>query len=346
MRANEQNVNFCQVMPMKLVLAILLLALPACRVTDMTLWGPGEPRSDGCEIERINDVPYTCNADPNDRDHQLDLFLPKGVKGYPVAVFVHGGTWVMGDNRCCGLHSSIGEFLARHGIGAILPNYRLSPGVKHPEHVKDVAAAVAWTRDHIGEFGGDVNHLFLVGHSAGGHLVSLLTTDEQYLKAEGMHTSDIKGVVSISGVYDIPPGSPDVTIGGSTRRSLRFEQFAPLRGDLPPWHRLALTPGIPISVNVFHPAFGDDPDVRATASPIHYVRPGLPPFLLCYAEEDLPLLSCMAKDFHQALQENGCDSTLLQIENRNHNSIAYRAISAHDPVGAAMLDFISKHTSK
>jgi acetyl esterase/lipase len=329
---------------MKPALAILLLALPACRVTDMTLWGPGKAPAGGHEVERINDVPYLFDADPKDRDHQLDLYLPKGVKNYPVAVFVHGGTWVMGDNRCCGLHSSIGEFLARHGIGAVLPNYRLSPAVKHPEHVKDVAAAVGWTYYHIGEHGGDASRLFLVGHSAGGHLASLLTTDERYLKEVGMQTADIKGVVSISGVYEIPAGNPDVTFGGASRRSLRFEQFAPLRGDLPPWHGLALTPGIPISVNVFQPAFGDDPAVRADASPINHVRPGLPPFLLCYAEEDLPLLPRMAKDFHKALQENGCESELMCIENRNHNSVAYRAISVHDPVGKAMLDFIRKHS--
>lgn len=332
---------------MKRVFSLMLLALPACRVTDMTLWGPGEPPAGACEVERINDVCYFRDSDDkNEHAHQLDLFLPKGKQGYPVVVFVHGGTWVMGDNRCCGLHSSIGEFLAQHGIGAVLPNYRLSPAVKHPEHVKDIARAVAWTHDHIGEHGGDVSHLFLVGHSAGGHLVSLLTTDEQYLKEEGLHTSDIKGVVSISGVYEIPPGTPDVTFGGATRRSLRFEQFGPLRGNLPPWHRVALLPGIPISVNVFHPAFGDDPNVRADASPINHVRPGLPPFLLCYAEEDLPLLPRMAKNFHKALRENGCESELLQIENRNHNSIAYRAISANDPVGAAMLEFIDRHSMK
>src|SRR4051794_10445369 len=200
-------------MPMKRVFALMLLALPACRVTDMTLWGPGEAPAGAYEVERINDVPYTSDGSKDEHAHQLDLFLPKGRTNYPVVVFVHGGTWVMGDNRCCGLHSSIGEFLARHGIGAVLPNYRLSPGVKHPEHVKDVARAVAWTHDHIGEHGGDARRLFLVGHSAGGHLVSLVTTDEQYLKAEGLHTSDVKGVVSISGVYEIIAGNPDVTFG-------------------------------------------------------------------------------------------------------------------------------------
>jgi acetyl esterase/lipase len=83
-------------------------------------------------------------------------------------------------------------------------NYRLSPGVQHPEHIKDVARAFAWTHKHIGGYGGRPDELFLCGHSAGGHLISLLATDESYLKAEGLSLKDVKGVMSISGVYAIP----------------------------------------------------------------------------------------------------------------------------------------------
>src|SRR5439155_11237646 len=129
--------------------------------------------------------------------HRLDLFLPCGVKDYPVVVLVHGGAWVIGDNRCCGLYSSVGEFLARHGIGAVLPNYRLSPGVKHPEHVKDVARAFAWTRAHIREFGGRPDQLFLVGHSAVGNLVSFLAIEELFLRVVGVRSTELMVVVAV-----------------------------------------------------------------------------------------------------------------------------------------------------
>src|SRR5262245_48410044 len=176
----------------------LLLALvgPGCRVTDVPLWRPGEPPADVCPVEVVREVAYG-----DARRHRLDLFLPKGKTDYPVVVLVHGGAWMLGDNRCCGLYSSVGEFLAGQGVGAVLINYRLSPGVKHPEHVRDVARAVAWTREHIAGYGGRPDQLFLLGHSAGGHLVSLLATDEKYLKAEGLDPAHTRGVIAISGVY-------------------------------------------------------------------------------------------------------------------------------------------------
>src|SRR5262249_23495909 len=156
--------------------------------------------------------------------------IPKGKSGYPVVVLVHGGAWMMGDNRCCGLYSSVGKFLASRGVGAVLPNYRLSPGVRHPEHVKDIARAVAWTRAHIAEYGGRPDRLFLAGHSAGAHLVSLLATDETYLNAEGLRIADIKGVIAVSGVYRIPPGTLELSLGGITPAALRLDEIVPLRG--------------------------------------------------------------------------------------------------------------------
>ena len=68
----------------------------------------------------------------------------------------------------------------------------------------DVARAFAWTQRHIERYGGRSDRLFLCGHSAGGHLISLLATEESYLKAEKRSFKDIKGVLSISGVYEIP----------------------------------------------------------------------------------------------------------------------------------------------
>ncbi len=168
------------------------------QVLSMPLWGPAQPPPPGAlAVAEVRDVAYRDDAAADPIRHRLDLFLPRGRKGAPVVVVVHGGGWIMGDNRLCGLQSSVGHFLASQGFVAVLPNYRLSPWVKHPEHVKDVARAVRWTRDHIAKHGGNPDRIYLLGHSAGGHLVSLLATDESYLKAEGLGTPDIQGVIAI-----------------------------------------------------------------------------------------------------------------------------------------------------
>ncbi len=326
----------------RLAMAALVAAVAGCALTDMQLWGRGgrhSPRT--CEVEQVRNVGYYAGPGADDR-HRLDLFVPRGRTGYPVVVLVHGGAWMLGDKSCCGLYSAVGDFLASQGVGLVLPNYRLSPGVTHPEHIKDVARAVAWTKHHIAEHGGDPERLFLAGHSAGGHLVALLATDETYLKAEGLGTADIKGVIAVSGVYRIPAGKFDTTLGGATSLAFRVDEVAPLRGSgddgARPWGKS----GLPLSVNVFGPAFGDDPSVRAAASPINHVRAGLPPFLLLNAENDLPTLPEMADEFSESLRKAGGEVHQLTVRGRNHNSVMFRAIERDDPTAAAMLEFVKK----
>ncbi len=323
----------------------LIASLSACRLTDMTLWRPiEEDNKIGYEVEHVRDVAYYDGPRVDRGRHKLDLFLPKGLVDYPVVMLVHGGAWVVGDNRCCGLYSSVGECLARQGIGVVMPNYRLSPTIKHPEHIRDIARAFAWTHGNIAKHGGDPNRLFLVGHSAGGHLVALLATDEQYLKAEGRNINDIRGVVGLSGVYSIPPGKTDVHLFGSSSDSVRLASITPLRGESNPQRkRLLDMPGMPIRLNVFGPMFGNDAEARRAASPITHVRAGLPPFLLMVAENDLPLLPDMAEQMHRKLLENRCRSQLVKVDRRNHNTIMFQAASRDDRVSRAIVQFVREN---
>lgn len=329
----------------KFGLLVVLLAILGCRVTNVPLWKVPSPQpADALAVREVREVAYFSAAKADPFRHTLDLYVPRDKKDFPVVVLVHGGAWLMGDNRCCGLYSSVGEFLASRGIGAVLPNYRLSPGVKHPEHIKDVARAFAWTKKNIAKYGGDPDRLFLVGHSAGGHLVALLATQEKYLRAEGCTTADIRGVVGVSGVYHIPPGDMKGILWGSGPDAMHFRAMFPIRGNdtdrptpRPPMER---GDGLTLAINVFGPSFGNDPEVRAEASPLKHVRPGLPPFLLLYAEHELPALSAMAEDFRTALAAQKCDAKALCMTARNHNTILFRAVTVDDAVARNIVEFV------
>lgn len=329
------------------ICAGMLASLSACRVTDMTLWRPLTKQGKGeCEVEHLRDVAYYDGPQLDRTRHKFDLFLPKGRTDFPVVMLVHGGAWLLGDNRCCGLYSSVGECLARQGVGVVMPNYRLSPTIKHPEHIRDIARVFAWTHANIAKHGGDPNQLFLVGHSAGGHLVTLLSTDEQYLKAEGRSINDIRGVVGLSGVYAIPPGKTDVHLFGSSPDSLRLASMTPLRGESdPPRKRVFDGPGLPISLNIFGPAFGDSAEARRAASPVTHVRAGLPPFLLMVAENDLPLLPEMAEQMHRKLMEHQCRSQFMKVDRRNHNTILFQAASRDDLVLQTIMQFVRENSN-
>ncbi|HZY83470.1 MAG TPA: alpha/beta hydrolase [Gemmataceae bacterium] len=315
------------------------------RVMSVRLWGPVPQPPGALNVAEVPDVAYRDGPQADPIRHRSDLFLPRGKKGFPVVVLVHGGAWVLGDNRCCGLYSSVGHFLASQGYGVVLPNYRPSPAVRHPAHVRDVAGAVAWTRRHIAEHGGDPRRIYLLGHSAGGHLVSLLATDESYLKAEGLTAADVKGVIAVSGVYRIPPGDVRAVLGGRGPRGHRFEQMFPLRGDAGRAHDCPL-PGVPVRLDVFGLVFGAGPKERARASPVNHVRRGLPPFLLLTAANDLPTLQDMADEFHRTLLRAGCQAQRRIVERRNHNSALFSAIRPDDPTARAVLDFLRQQNKE
>lgn len=184
------------------------------------------------EVKEVKDLTYYDGEGMDKVKHKLDLYLPKDQKDFPVLFFVHGGAWVHGDKNFLGVYSTLGHFYASRGIGTVVINYRLSPGVKHPEHIKDVARAYAWTCKNISNYGGKDDQVFLMGHSAGGHLVALLATDQSYLKAEGASLKNVKGVLPISGVYNVPEKlMPNVF--GELQQNASPQNH--VRGDLPPF---------------------------------------------------------------------------------------------------------------
>lgn len=199
-------------------------------LSGLTLGAP--PAADA--FERHSDLAYRTGPGADKERHTLDVYVPKGKKDFPVVLFVHGGSWKSGNKN---LYAALGQALAADGLGCVICNYRLSPAVKHPAHIEDVAGACAWTCANIERYGGNPKNLFLCGHSAGGHLVSLLATDPQYLKAEKLAPDAIRGVASFSGVYEI---LPDVKVfegpfGTDAQVCKRASPLAHISGKHPPF---------------------------------------------------------------------------------------------------------------
>jgi acetyl esterase/lipase len=182
-------------------------------------------------VEVVRNVAYHEGKGADPKRHQLDLYLPKGKKGFPVLLFAHGGGWKNGDKE---EFACLGRALARHGVGVACINYRLYPQIRFPANVQDVARAFAWLHQHIARHGGRADRLFVGGHSSGGHLVSLLATDGSYLKAEKLSLTDIRGVVSISGLYAIPRGRFPL-FEASDEGAKKASPIRQVRGSHPPF---------------------------------------------------------------------------------------------------------------
>jgi acetyl esterase/lipase len=327
--------------------AAFRLSLPFAGLLALTAAGPlraeggKEKKAEPPAIREVFDVPYAGKADER---QALDVFAPRGAKGCPVVLFVHGGAWVFGDKNFFGLYRAVGQFLARHGVVAVLINYRLSPLVRHPAHVKDVARAYAWVRRRVRDYGGDPDQIILCGHSAGGHLAALLATDASYLKdpALGLTAADrvaLRGVIAVCGVYRIPKPAEFSEMARGMLKA--FQAAGGGRAALSTVLTLLLRSGR--DLNLFRLVFGDGDKVREQASPLSHVRKGLPPFLVLYAEVELPKLAGMAVEFTRALQRAGDSAEVHEMNGYNHDNILFSVNRPGDPVGKMILKFIRAH---
>ena len=137
--------------------------------------------------------------------HRLDVYSPARVSAAapaPAVVFFYGGGWEEGDR---GIYRFVGAALAARGILTLVPDYRLYPEVRFPAFMEDAAAAVAWARSFLITLGGDPGRLFLMGHSAGAQIATLLALDPSYLRAAGMAGGRLAGVIGLAGPYDFLP---------------------------------------------------------------------------------------------------------------------------------------------
>lgn len=145
-----------------------------------------------------------------DKKQQLDVYVPDACKASscPVVIWVHGGGWRHGgkDMRA---GQKLANVWAEQGIVFVSIDYRLTPQVMHPAHVQDVAASINWVKKNIANYHGDASRVFLLGHSAGAHLVALVATDASYLGAYGIKLTDLAGVFPIdTASFDLRQSAP------------------------------------------------------------------------------------------------------------------------------------------
>ena len=179
--------------------------------------------------------------------HGVDVYAPEAAQGAPVVVFLYGGGWEGGER---GMYRFLGATLAAAGLVCVVPDYRVWPEVGFPAFVQDAAQAVAWAREAAPRHGGNPGKLFLMGHSAGAQMATLLGLNPAYLGAVGLRPGrDLRGVVGLAGPYD----------------------FLPLQSE------------------TLKQIFGPE-ELRPASQPINFVTAGAPPMLLATGDADTTVL--------------------------------------------------------
>lgn len=142
---------------------------------------------------RHYDVAY--GPDPRQK---LDICATYG-RDRPVVLFVPGGGFTGGDKSLC-LH--VPTFFARQGFVGVAMNYRLAPSHRWPDAAQDVAAALDWICDRIGDCGGDPQRVFVVAQSAGATHASSALFDPRLRPAS---IGSVRAAMLMSGVYRLEP---------------------------------------------------------------------------------------------------------------------------------------------
>lgn len=207
-------------------------------IAGLLLWGSGCTSFQllDATIPRWGSTRWTNAAYGSLPRQKLDVYRPHGVApGASIVIFFYGGDWQRGYK---GGYRFVAQALASRGFIAVLPDYRLYPDVTFPAFVNDAALAVRWVHDHAREIGGDPSHIYLMGHSAGAHIVALLTLDKEYLNDVGLHRDAIRATVGLSGPYDFMPPLEDRGVFGmslaSTQPDPRIEPINFVDGKEPP----------------------------------------------------------------------------------------------------------------
>jgi acetyl esterase len=234
----------------------------------------------------------------------LDASVPDGSGPFPTAILIHGGGFTGGTKQSF-ITPLFGPLTDAHFTWFTI-NYRLAPAHRYPDCVDDVETAIRWVKDHAKEYKVDTRRIAIIGESAGGYLVS----DVGVL---GKGKTRVAAVVSFYGPHD-----------------LEF-QITGKDGKLPS------SLGALFNVSELNDATWK---TLRDASPIKYVKPGLPPFLLLHGTADEQVPYEQSPRFQKALRDAGDTCDLITIPGGRHGMGSWDA--AHPEYKQQVVDWLRK----
>jgi acetyl esterase/lipase len=253
----------------------------------------------------------TKNIEYGPRSTQrLDIYSPGDANELPVVIFVHGGSWYSGNKK---LYAPVAQRLIPEGFVTVIPGYTLYPEGTYRQQTTDAALAIAWTLDHIAEYGGNPKKVFVIGQSSGAHIASLAMFDPQWLTPTGHTVNEIAGFIGISGVYDI---------------EVEADFYS---------HRPNYNPDFMVKL------FEGEQNYEK-GSPINYIRPGLPPSLLIHGDADYTVPIEISEAFYNALVANGNKSTYIVYPKGGHTEMMFEALATNPArLVRDMVAFVQSH---
>ncbi len=216
-------------------------------------------------------------------EQQLNIFAPRR-KTYPrdVIVFIHGGNWNSGRK---GQYNIIGKHWAKRGLVYVIIDYPLSPAANFRDMAIASARSVKWVKDSISKYGGNPDRIFVSGHSAGGHLASLISLDDHYFKDLGIE-NPIAGTILIDAA------------GLDMYGYLKDEKFS--------------------KDDTYFKTFTGNPENWKDASPLYHLHKNMPPMVIHQGGKTYPSIIKSTATFVKALDEFAPETPFYIQKSKKH----------------------------
>ena len=223
------------------------------------------------EMKTLSDIAYGQHA-----AQTMDVYIPEGADGAPMIFMVHGGGWRGGDKANSGEVDNKITHWVKKGVILASTNYRTLPEADPVTQASDVAEALLFAQKQASAWGADPAKVILMGHSAGAHLVSLVSA--QYSTGVAKLLKPLLGTVSldITG-YDI------------------VEKLTP-----------------PNHSEFYERNFGTDPEYLKKASPFYALKAQIPPFLAVCSIHTVTACA-QSEKFIKKLQSYGGYAGLISV---------------------------------
>ena len=257
-------------------------------------------------------IAYDVQPGVNSRYLSLDIYRQTNGENLPVIFFVHGGGWSSGD-KATSSHDNKRNFFINNGFIFVSVNYRLTPDVMYPQHSLDVAKAFTFILENINSYGGDKKQTFVMGHSAGAHLVALLSSDKSFLNNLGYGLENIQGVILLDGAgYNIPWIINDNIINNNQT-----------------------------ALNIYYSAFGFDPLIWELASPVTHVNAiDTTPLFQIFHVDTRRISTIVSNQLFDVLNNNNQIAEIIPVANSSHQMINKNFGLENDVVSQQALAFI------
>ncbi|MHC5540026.1 alpha/beta hydrolase fold domain-containing protein [Singulisphaera rosea] len=266
-------------------LSILLLTLSlTARSADepKALAADGAARAASKEIVHLEDVVY---GQVHGAGLLADIAYPQSSGLRPAIISVHGGRWTRGNRRDSSAIKV--DQWAGFGFFAMAIDYRLTGCTPVPACYQDVQCAIRFVHANAEKYKIDPKQVFLIGQSAGGHMVSLAATlgDGPYPRTGGWEkaSNDVKAVISVAGNYDL------------------------LGKDC--WGDLWKPNGV------------ESEEARKLASPIQHVKKSMPPILIFHSDNDKSVPIAIGLRMVETLKNAGASHVFHHYPTMGHMGI-------------------------